>query len=147
QPSAQTGRFGARAQRQGAARTREPREVLLAELERAGVVFGRQNPRSEVVGVARAARGGGVVWLAKGDRAAGLDHIMRRHADEFAEIGVVGRAAVAALVMGALEPRTPVDHRGQAGQVFAVAVAGRIQRVTVVVAANGFVVTAYPTWN
>lgn len=114
-------------------------QALVAELRKAGVKFAEK----DIVLIVRSASGK-IAWLEKGNASAGLEHIMLRHADDFARAGVSGKENVAKLVMDTLKTQAPVATKGKAGQVFEVVMGGVKRRMNIVVGNNGFVVTAHP---
>jgi hypothetical protein len=115
------------------------RKALIGELAAAGVKVTEE----EVVQIARSASGR-IVFLEQGTAESGLQHIMLRHGDDFARVGVSGESRVTGLIMDALKSQTPVRTLAGGGQVFKVVINGVERGLQIVVGSNGYVVTAYP---
>jgi len=114
-----------------------PRQELLDELAEQGI---KHNP-DDIVHIGRDASGK-IVFLERGNPKAGLQHIMERHADNFARQGVP-REQVGDLVFQAVTNGKVVG--GDAGRtVFEVVFNGEVRRVAVSVGSNGFIVGAHP---
>lgn len=70
--------------------TTDQETALLAELERKGVKFTKEN----VVFITKD-KTGQIVWLETGTKATGMQHIMSRHADDFLKKHDVVKANIA----------------------------------------------------
>ena len=117
------------------------RGELLEELTRSGVKHTPEN----VVGIGRAATGR-VVFLEAGSSRAGLQHIVERHADDFAARGIA-EAQIPDAVMTAVTRGKEVGQVGSgknARVVYEFEYLGKTQRIAVGEASNGFIVTAHP---
>jgi hypothetical protein len=116
---------------------RTPRQELLDELAEQGI---KHNP-DDIVHIGRDASGM-IIFLERGNAKAGLQHIMERHADDFARQGVP-REQVGDLVFQAVTNGKVVG--GDAGRtVFEVVFNGEVRRVADSVGSNGFIVGAIP---
>ena len=112
---------------------------LSGQLRKSGAKFTEEN----VVGITRKAEDGSLVWLETGDSSAGLTHIMEGHADQFAQLGVVGKENVANLILDTLSNEIPIGTVRDA-QIFNVPFGEAEHELAIVVGSNGFIVTAYP---
>jgi hypothetical protein len=115
------------------------RKALIAEIRAAGVKF----TESRIVVIFRTAAGK-LVWLERGDAAAGLEHIMARHGSQFAGLGVKSEAEVVELIQHTLSTKLPVRILPRGGQVFSVMMGGAEREMNIAVGSNGFIVTAHP---
>ena len=115
----------------------ESRQDLLDELERNGV---KHNP-DDIVEIGRN-KAGQIVFLEKGNSRAGLQHIVERHAGDFANIGVpedkIGKLVFAAVTTG------KVVGAQRTRPIYEVLFEGKLYRLAVSVGDNGFIVGANP---
>ena len=126
-----------------------PAGVAVSEAERqamiAEVVAARHKiSPNAVVHVARAPDGQ-VVWLERGDGRTGLSHLLR--AERIADFVAVGVAPadIPGLAVRAILEGVPTGRSGRDGTVYDVDIGGgRHRDIIVVVAPNGYIVTAYP---
>jgi hypothetical protein len=112
---------------------------LRGQLRKSGAKFTEEN----VVGITRTAEDSSLVWLETGDSSAGLTHIMESHADQFAQLGVVGEENVANLILDTLSNEIPIGTVRDA-RIFSVPFDDVEHELAIVVGNNGFIVTAYP---
>ncbi|GIM94222.1 eCIS core domain-containing protein [Paractinoplanes toevensis] len=116
------------------------RQDLIDELARNGV---KHNPE-DILEIGKDPSGK-IIFLEKGNSRAGLQHILERHAQDFANVGVpadkVGRLVFEAVVSGQVVGTT---GRTRPRPVYEVVFEGQTYRVTVTVAVNGFIVGANP---
>ncbi len=113
------------------------RGVLLDELTQAGI---KHSPE-DVLRIARDPSGR-IVFLESGNARAGLQHIVSRHAEDFARVGV-SEAQIPDLVIAATTEGRVVGMQG-GRPIYEVAFVGQTRRVAVTVGDNGFIVGANP---
>ena len=116
----------------------DPKDVN--ELKSKGVKFSPD----DLIATGRDASGK-VVFLEKGNAKAGLEHILQRHGDDFARIGV-SREQVPSVVMDAVTKGKIVGHQGKdmGRPIYEVMVNGQKSRIAVTTGSNGFIVGANP---
>jgi filamentous hemagglutinin len=85
---------------------------------------------------------GRVVWLETGNDAAGLQHIYKRHEEDFISKGIP-REEISTVVMNALEEGNIVGKNGTAS-VYRTVYNGVEQHIAIGIGSNGFVVRANP---
>ena len=85
---------------------------------------------------------GRIVWLEKGDDAAGLRHLIREHGQQFARKGI-GRTQLSDFLMQTLIEGKIVGTNG-GEPVYRVLYNGSVHYVKLVTGSNGFLVTAHP---
>lgn len=124
----------------GAIKEAVSNRALIAELLSVGTKITVQ----DVVAVVRLPDGT-IAFLERGTPKAGLGHIIKEHAGDFANIGV-SQADIPAFVMYALKSGKFVGYQGQGTgrSVYEVMLNGKVQRVAITVSRNGFVVGANP---
>ena len=90
---------------------------------------------------------GRTVWLETGSDSAGLEHILNRHARDFANKGI-SSDQIPLVVMDALAQNNVVGTNGSAN-VYRLIVDGQEKNIAIGVGSNGFVVRANPVseWN
>ena len=115
------------------------RKALIEELAAAGVKFTEE----KIVEIARSAAGK-VVFLEQGTAQSGLQHVILGHGDDFARIGVSGESNITNLIINTLKTQTAVRTLAGGEQVFKVVVNGVERGLQIVVANNGYIVTAFP---
>jgi Domain of unknown function (DUF4157) len=115
------------------------RRGLIAALRQAGVKFAE----TAIVGITRTVSGR-IVWLETGSVSAGLVHIMQRHGSQFAAWGLRTQQQVGQLIINTLGTRTPMATQAGGAFDFAVRVGAQERFLRIVVASNGYVVTAHP---
>ena len=98
----------------------------------------------DVVAVTRTADGK-LVWLEMGTEGAGLKHIMGRHAEDFAKKGITAED-IPEFLMSAIKYGRVIGKRNTR-DVYEVEFHGVIQRVSISIGSNGFVVGANPVSN
>ncbi|WGG52757.1 hemagglutinin repeat-containing protein [Rugamonas sp. DEMB1] len=111
--------------------------ALLVELAENGVKF----TADRVVATGRNSAGK-VVFLELGDSSAGLQHILERHALNFADKGILS-SEIPSVVMKAVTEGKIVGVNGSA-PVFEIVHNGIVQHISVGVGSNGFIVRANP---
>jgi len=111
--------------------------ALLDELTANGVKF----TAKDIVAIGRDANGK-IVFLETGTPNAGLQHILERHAGDFANKGM-SAAEIPSVVMKAVTEGKVVGTSGSAN-VYEVVVNGVKQYVAVGISSNGFIVRANP---
>lgn len=116
------------------------REDLLGELATEGV---KHSP-DDVVAIARDTSGK-IVFLEKGGPSAGLQHI-NGHAAQFAARGITEAQIPDAVLKAATQGKlvTQIGTGKNARPVFEIEFEGQLQRISVGVSENGFIVTAHP---
>lgn len=89
---------------------------------------------------------GKIIWLETGSSKAGLKHILERHADDFARIGVPEKD-IPKVLFEALESGKPVGFQGKGTgrPIYEIMVNGEKRYVAITVGSNGFIVGANPT--
>lgn len=115
------------------------RQGLIAALRHAGVKFTEQ----AIVGITRTVVGR-IVWLETGSVGAGLTHIMNRHGSQFAAWGLRSSQQVGQFLIDTVRTLTPVATQPGGAFDFAVRVGGAERLLRIVIASNGFIVTAHP---
>ena len=118
--------------------TRETEETLLKELAASGV---KHDPAA-IVNIFRDAEGR-IVFLEKGNDAAGLRHIIVRHGEELAGKGIT-EAEVPELLQTAIQDGEIVGHQGKGvgRPIYEVMFHGKPIRIAITVSVNGFIVGA-----
>ena len=113
---------------------------LLDELANSGVKY---NPE-DIVAITKTADGK-LVWLENGTDAAGLNHIITEHADDFLNKGIT-QEQIPDYVMNALKNGEIVGYqgRGTGRPIYEFTYNGEIHKVAITVGNNGFVVGANP---
>jgi hypothetical protein len=111
--------------------------ALINELSRTGAKF---NP-DQIVRITRATSGQ-ITWLERGGSEAGLEHIVARHASDFAARGI-STAEIPDALMAALNQGTVVGQVKD-GLIYQFVYNGTVQNVLMVVGSNGYIVTAHP---
>jgi hypothetical protein len=117
------------------------RQSLINELAQQGI---KHTPENIVV-IGRDASGR-IVFLERGTANAGLQHIVERHAADFAARGIPETQIPEAVIKAATEGRAvgTVGSGRNVRTVYEIEFNGRTQRIAVGVASNGFIVTAHP---
>jgi hypothetical protein len=112
----------------------------LDELSANGVKFNREN----VVATGRDSSGR-VVFLETGNSSAGLSHIIARHSDDFAAVGIPDKR-IADAVMRAATKGEVVGYQGvgTGRPIYEVVINGQRQHIAVTTSSNGFIVGANP---
>lgn len=118
-------------------------ESLVAELEAKHVKFNREGMRFIVKD-----RAGTIVWLENGDANVGLEHIVKRHAGDFAKKANVAEDEILfypyrVISSGEVVESRVVKRRGRKGYSRTYFYNGR-EYVLAGVGSNGFIVSAYP---
>ncbi len=118
-------------------------ENLVAELERKGVKFSREN----MLFITRD-KTGQIIWLENGSKGAGLEHIQMRHARDFADKVNVRESDIPAFLHRVITYGTVVENKivkrhGRDGYSRKYRYAGRDYILTGI-GLNGFLVSAYP---
>lgn len=111
---------------------------LIAELQRQGI----RHTAADIVRIVKTGDGR-LIFLEKGNSKAGLQHIIERHADDFARRGV-SAAEIPDLVMKAVTEGKYVGTLSGGWPIYQVSHGGRLQTVAVDVGDNGFIVGANP---
>lgn len=111
----------------------------LKEMSDSGIKFSPEN----ILRVEKLADGR-IVFLEKGNSSAGLQHIVERHADEFAKIGVL-EAQIPDIIMDAVSSK-PIGYQGSGTgrPIYEVTINGQKQKIAVTTGSNGFIVGANP---
>jgi hypothetical protein len=140
-PSEFANDFGKRLVGPGGPRNATARESLLGELAQQGV---KHTPES-IVAIGKNASGK-VVFLEKGTAQAGLQHIVDRHAADFAARGITVAQIPEAVMMAATEGKVvgTVGSGRNTRTIYEIEFKGVTQRIAVGEASNGFIVTAHP---
>ncbi|WP_198155910.1 hypothetical protein [Herbaspirillum autotrophicum] len=114
----------------------------MTELEKSGIKLTPEN----VVAASRLPDGR-IVFLEQGNSSAGLQHIVERHATDFANKGI-SQVDIPSVVMSALNQGNIVGTSGSAS-VYEVIHNGSTQYVAIGVSKNGYIVRANPvsTWK
>jgi len=114
--------------------------ALLDELRASGVKFSPD----KIVAIGRDPNGK-IIFLEIGDSKSGLQHIVNRHASEFAQVGIK-EAEIPAVVIKAITEGRVVGHQGRGTErpIYEVVIKGQRQRFAVTVGNNGYVVGANP---
>ncbi|QTA85340.1 Uncharacterized protein dnm_013450 [Desulfonema magnum] len=116
----------------------EETAILLRELAESGV---RHTPE-DIVRIARRATDGKIIFIEKGSRRAGLQHILERHAEDFARQGfssgeipdIVIKAVAEGIIVGCQGTRL----------IYEIETEGNRYRIAVTVGSNGYIVGANP---
>ncbi|MEL7329449.1 MAG: hypothetical protein AAGJ69_06360 [Cyanobacteria bacterium J06559_1] len=87
---------------------------------------------------------GRIYFLEKGDKTAGLAHILQQHGSEFEGKGILPEQ-IPALIMTAITKGTVVDTQSSRKRpVYEVTFNGRKRRLAIEIGNNGFIVSANP---
>ncbi|WP_433470810.1 hypothetical protein [Saccharomonospora azurea] len=113
-------------------------QALIAELQRQGYKISPER----VVRIARLPDER-VVWLEEGDDRRGLQHIIKKHGEDFVGCGIP-ESKVVDLVFNALTEGREIGYTATDRPVYEVRYGPRVQRVAVTVSENGFIVGANP---
>jgi len=110
-------------------------------LAKAGV----KHTADDIVDIRRLA-GGSIAFLEKGNARAGLQHIIQRHADDFAKKGIpevqIPNAIFEALTNGKVVATSGTGRNVRS--IYEFIFNGQTHRIGVGIADNGFIVTAFP---
>ncbi|OUI77764.1 hypothetical protein HK18_02865 [Commensalibacter intestini] len=87
---------------------------------------------------------GRIVFLEKGDEDSGLQHIIKEHAQEFADKGV-SEAEIPDLIMETLKGK-PVGYQGKGTgrPIYEITINGQRERIAITTGSNGYIVGANP---
>lgn len=117
-------------------RTEEEKE-LIRELVESGKKVSPEN----VVAIIRK-EGSGIVWLETGDQKSGLEHIIKRHAKDFEARGIK-KEDIPKFIKKALKHGERIETKeSKGGEEVILKLEGKQYKI--VIASNGFIVTAYP---
>ena len=113
---------------------------LLDELANSGLKY---NPE-DIVAITKTADGK-LLWLENGTDAAGLNHIITEHADDFLNKGIT-KKQIPNYIMSALKNGKIVGYqgRGTGRPIYEFTYNGEIHKVAITVGNNGFIVGANP---
>ena len=113
---------------------------LLKEMSENGVKFTPDN----VVAATRTPDGK-IVFLETGDSMACLQHVIQRHVDDFANIGVQENKILKILMQAITEGKV-VGYQGQGSgrAIYEIVIHGQKQQLAITVGSNGFIVGANP---
>ncbi|APU19504.1 hypothetical protein [Actinoalloteichus sp. GBA129-24] len=89
-------------------------------------------------------RNGHLVWLEAGSERAGLRHILRPKREGNFEDKGISADCIVDLIFAGIDRGTLVGYIGEDREVYDVEFDGRVQRVAVAIADNGFIITAHP---
>jgi hypothetical protein len=118
---------------------KDPQKVkLINELEQMGAKFTRES----IINIIKTAEGR-IVWLEKGNSSVGLQHLMERHATDFAKWGLTSETQVVDLIMQTIQKGGGVPYK-DGGMLYDVIINGAVKHLNVVIGNNGFIVTGYP---
>ena len=122
------------------AEKRTVNQQYLTEMSNNGVKFSPEN----VLRVEKLPNGK-IVFLEKGNLSAGLQHIIKEHADDFAKIGV-SESQIPDVVMDAVSKGKIIGYQGKGTgrPIYEVLINGQKQRIAVTTGNNGFIVGANP---
>lgn len=117
------------------------RDELIDRLKQASI---RHTPEN-IVGIAELVNGN-IVFLEVGDIRSGLQHILAKHADDFARCGI--RAAqIPGILIAALQQGKIIDYQGHGFRkrpIYEVNFEGNTHYIAITVASNGYIVGANP---
>ena len=116
----------------------EERATLLRELAKSGV---KHTPK-EIVRVARRAADGKIIFIEKGNRRAGLQHILERHAGDFVRQGFSSDEIPDIVIKAATEGNVVGYQRTR--PIYETEIKGNRYHISVTVGSNGFIVGANP---
>src|SRR5579885_171576 len=127
----------------------ETPQELFNQLKDAGTKFSQH----QVQGITRALSDGKINWIetgSGGEGGSGLLHILERHANQFAQLGV-DASNIPNVIINTLKDQNPSQVipdavRGGDIRIFSTMVGGIEHGLAVVVGGNGYIVTAYP-WS
>ena len=112
---------------------------LIGQLRRAGISFSE----ADIVFITRTPTGR-IVWLETGTTSAGMRHILIRHGNDFARIGLRGEAEIQNTLLRLTRTQSPVRISGGGVHVYRLAIGGTQRGIRIVIGDNGFIVTAHP---
>ena len=112
----------------------------ISELSASGIKFTQEN----LIATGRTSSGK-VIFLETGNSKAGLSHIIEKHADDFARIGV-SKSQIPSVVMNAVQNGKIIGYQGAppGRPVYEIMINGQYQRIAVTTSNNGFIVGANP---
>ncbi|OOX81418.1 hypothetical protein [Snodgrassella alvi] len=88
---------------------------------------------------------GKIVFLETGNSSAGLQHIVERHASDFAKIGV-SESQIPNVVIDTVSKGKIIGYQGKGTgrPIYEITINGQKQRIAVTTGSNGFIVGANP---
>ncbi|UOO97673.1 hypothetical protein [Snodgrassella alvi] len=115
-------------------------QQYLEEMSKNGVKFSPEN----ILKVEKLADGK-IVFLEKGNSSAGLQHIVERHASDFAKIGV-SESQIPNVVIDTVSKGKIIGYQGKGTgrPIYEITINGQKQRIAVTTGSNGFIVGANP---
>ena len=115
-------------------------QQYLEEMSKNGVKFSPEN----ILKVEKLADGK-IVFLETGNSSAGLQHIVERHASDFAKIGV-SESQIPNVVIDAVSKGKIIGYQGKGTgrPIYEITINGQKQRIAVTTGSNGFIVGANP---
>jgi len=116
---------------------KQNKQELLNELKRKNI---KHNPK-EVIDI-RKTKNGDIVFLEKGTSKAGLQHIIERHADDFARRGV-SQEQIPNIIMEAITEGKIISQK-RGSTMYEVLFNGKKQGIKVTIGSNGFIVQSNP---
>lgn len=116
----------------------EETAILLHELAESGV----KHTAEDIVRIARRAADGKIIFIEKGNRKAGLRHILERHAEDFARQSF-SSDEIPDIVIKAATEGTLVGYQRKR-PIYEIETEGKKYYIAVTVGLNGFVVGANP---
>lgn len=84
-----------------------------------------------------------IFFLEQGNERVGLEHILKRHENEFASRGI-SKEQIPSFVTAAVSEGKIMGKQGKNRPIYEVTYNGKIHRVAVTVGSNGFIVGANP---
>ena len=114
---------------------------LIKELHDNNVKFNPEN----ILRISRASDGK-ILFLEKGNTNAGLKHILDRHAEDFARVGI-SESQIPDVIIKAVSEGKVVGFQGKGNgrPIYETEFNGKIHRLAITTGSNGFIVGANPT--
>lgn len=116
----------------------EEKAILLRELAESGFKYTAE----DIVRIAKRATDGKIIFIEKGNRRAGLRHILERHAEDFSRQGF-SSDEIPDIIIKAVTEGTIVGYQ-RTRPIYETEIGGNRYHISVTVGSNGFVVGANP---
>lgn len=118
----------------------EQKHKLITELKSRGI---KHNP-DDIIAITKLVNGE-IIFLEKGNQYAGLEHILNRHENDFANRGI-NKQEISDLIMLAISQGKVLGIQGQKNRkIYEVNYLGKIQYISIDIGNNGYIVSANPT--
>ena len=116
----------------------ETPELLITELQTKGI----KHNAADIIRIARR-QDGVIAFLEKGHPNAGLQHILLKHKDDFANTGI-SESQIPDLIITAATAGQIAGYQGRGRPVYEVIFHGKTYYIAIEIGSNGFIVSANP---